>query len=174
MSADKAVLLSATVASPTSAGMLFAHLQLRAPTARSFLLAAPRSRTQVPEIARDLAAVATDAGCHVRLVDLRAEAGSPPGAVTEQTDPRVEIVSPAAPQLINLEAAREALTAFSGITFAYGGGLLDSPSTLIAAAVVDGVIIVARQGRTARADLEQARAEVERSGGRLLGAVLTN
>jgi Mrp family chromosome partitioning ATPase len=53
-----------------------------------------------------------------------------------------------------------------------GDGILDDPDSILAAAVVDAVLVVAKSGRTGRQDLARTREEIERAGGRLVGAVL--
>jgi hypothetical protein len=135
--------------------MLFARLQLRAPRARILLVAPPRSTTDVSGLAQQLADAIGRAGHAVRLVDLRGQG---------DTD--------APPGLTSIDRLREHLKSSEGFTIATGSSVLDQPAALLAAAVADGVIVVAVAGKTTRADLEEARHEIERAGGSLLGAVL--
>jgi hypothetical protein len=58
------------------------------------------------------------------------------------------------------------------LTLMCGSGVLDDAATLLSAAAVDGVILACVAGTSTRADLAEARLELERAGARLLGAVL--
>jgi len=136
---------------PSSRGMLYARLQLAVPGARSFLVAPVRSSLSAEQVAEDLASQATEAGEKVRCIDL---ASTP--------------LSSAA----SLEHLREMLGSSPGLTIAVGGGLLDTSSAAIACGALDGIVLVAKRGKTSRADLEEARREIERAGGKLAGAVL--
>lgn len=148
------------------AGMLFAQVVLRAPAARGILLATPTASAGTAPIARALASLAVTVGHRVHLVDLTGA-----GAVGRSPD-GVETTAPAAPQLLSIDSARQVLMTPGNFTVAFGGGVLDTPATLIAAAVMDGVIVVVRQGRTTRRALDLAREELERVGAHVLGAVL--
>jgi hypothetical protein len=68
---------------------------------------------------------------------------------------------------------RELVRDYEGYTVIAGRGVLDHPGTLLAAGAVDGVVLVVRPRKTYRSDLQAARTEVERAGGRVVGAVLT-
>jgi hypothetical protein len=138
-----------------AAGMLFARLQIRAPQARVLLVAPPRSVGDVSGIANQLVEAIERAGEDARLVDVRSEGGV--GAPSE---------------LPSLGRLRERLTGAPGFTVALGSGILDDPASLLAAAVADGVVVVALAGRTTRADLAEARQEIERAGGSLLGGAM--
>lgn len=160
--------------------MLFARLEVTVPQARSFLVAAPRSTIDVTDIAADLAYVAGRAGFESRLVDLTghqrtadASTASVPATVDDQVEGElVELDEPASSEMGRVERLRQLLAAYEGYTVMAGGGVLDDPGTMLAAAAVDGVVLVVRRGRTSRTDLEQSRIEIERAGGRIVGAVL--
>jgi hypothetical protein len=155
------VLSSRVAKDHDAAGMLFAHLQLRAPEARSILLAPPRSGQLTASIGPALSELAHSAGHEVRLVDVANHDARASKAA--QLDQAV---------LWNRDNLRMALDGFTGLTIVMGQGILDSPQTVLAAGTVDAVILVARAGKTDRSDLAAAGHEVERAGGRLLGAVL--
>ncbi len=53
-----------------------------------------------------------------------------------------------------------------------GRGLLDDPGTVSALQSVDGVILVARSGRTMRRDLDECRRLLDAAGVRLIAAIL--
>lgn len=148
----EAVLSSAVVTAAPASELLYARLQLVAPGARTVLIAPARSSVRAAQIAQDLLGSAQGAGQSARLVDL--------GAVPSS-------------EVSTAESARQTLNSFDGLTVVLGGGLLDSPWTLLVAAVVDAVVVVARRGRSSRLDLDQVRREVERAGGKIVGAVLT-
>jgi hypothetical protein len=84
----------------------------------------------------------------------------------------VEVINLSAVELGDARKAKDILSAFAGYTVVCGGGILDSAPTLVAASAVDGAVLVARVGRTDRSDLSAARAEIERAGGTILGAIL--
>lgn len=146
-------------------GMLFARLQLMAPGARSILLVAPRHEVDVRGTSRQFAAAIAAGGHPVRLIDL---AGPDPGDVP----PGVE-EAPVTPDMItDPGAAALALRAGAAYTVISGRGLLEDAPTLLMAAAADAVVVAARAGRSYRADLAEVRLEVERAGGRLIGAIL--
>lgn len=178
------MLLSSIVTTSTPTEVLFARLQLSAQGARTFLIAPVRSSLGVADLVHQLAAVTAVAGYHSRVVDVSQTAAMQGDATPHASDaasPATEAASVASSvhhralspaESLSLERLREALQPTEGFTFVCGGGLLDSPSTILAVPSVDAVIVVAERGRTARADLERSRAEVERAGGRVVGAVL--
>ncbi len=164
--------------------MLFARLQLTLPEARAVLVAPPRSSLDVSGLASDLAECAATSGFATTLVDVRGLEGlvCPVGALYSQSSDQAEAADAAAgslhkisiggPSGLNIEQLRRALGSSEGFSVLLGAGLLDNPATLLAVPLVDAVIVVARRGKTARADLERVRSEIERASGRLAGAVL--
>jgi hypothetical protein len=144
--------------------MAFARLQLLAPAARSVLVAAPRIGRDVSGVARRLAETITRAGHPVQWLDV-----AEPGAEAPQG---AEAVTVESSTLLDPGQAKKALSSDAGYTIICGGGVLDSAPTLTLASAADVVILVARVAHTGRADLSEARAEIERAGGALLGAIL--
>jgi hypothetical protein len=145
--------------------MLFARLQLQAPSARSILLAPPRSERGVDQLAASLAGTIVAAGGKARLLAATTtEPKNVPAAVE-----RMQVLET---ELVELERARRALGWPIGFTIAYAGGVLDTPAALVLAAAVDAVVLVARAGHTMRADLVQAKSDIEVSGGIVVGSVL--
>ncbi len=146
--------------------MLFARLQLRAPAARSVLLCPPRSEGGASDLASALAAAISQAGTKARLLD-----------VTTSTRARaagegVEEMEVLESELTDVDRARRALTWPAGYTVAAAAGVLENPQALILAVAVDGVVLLARSGRTMRTDLVRAREEIEAAGGSVVGTVL--
>lgn len=142
--------------------MLFARLQLLAPEARIFLLAAADG-TDTGAVAEALAASIERAGLAVRTVGLF---GS-----TREGDKAQTWVLPAEARS-NLTEVQKALGGFDGYTVAVGGNLLKHGPTLLATRSADGVLLTAARGKTSRTDLSRAKKEVERAGGQVLGVVL--
>lgn len=143
--------------------MLLARLELRAPGLRSLLLAAPRSSFDLAPLSEKLYAAAIQAGLQAHLLRVPDVELGAPSSVGE-TMAAEDVATPA--------TARRRLATSDGLTIVLGRGILDSPGTLITASVVDGVVLAARLRRTSRKDLSDAGGEIERSGGRLVGAVL--
>lgn len=146
--------------------MLFARLQTTAPTARSYLVTGARSEPDAGSTAGNLAEAIVATGHRVRWFSLAqpSDGESPPSGADE--------LSLLETELGDVQRARSALESSTVYTVICGAGILDSPRTLLLSGAVDGVVVVVDQGRTLRSDLEQARDDVERGGGRLLGAVV--
>jgi Mrp family chromosome partitioning ATPase len=75
-------------------------------------------------------------------------------------------------ELTDVDRARRALTWPAGYTVVAAAGVLENPQALILAVAVDGVVLLARSGRTMRTDLVRAREEIEAAGGSVVGTVL--
>jgi hypothetical protein len=146
--------------------MLFVRLQLLAPSARSFLLASARSEPGVDRLSADLAGAIAASGGKVRLL-LATE-----GALKLEIGPGVEPLQVLETELVELERARRALHWTSGFTVACAGGVLDRPGALVLSVAADAVVLVAHRGVTMRADLVQARTDIETAGGIVVGSVL--
>jgi Mrp family chromosome partitioning ATPase len=146
--------------------MLFARLQLQAPSARSILITAPHSGQHLSKLAGDLARAIISSGARVRLLDVTPSAGA------SDLGDDVERMDVLESEMTDLERARRALNWPSGYTVLCAGGVMDSPAALILGAASDGVLLVARAGKTMRADLIQARDDIESSGGTVVGSVL--
>jgi hypothetical protein len=134
------------------------------------LVAPARSDLDVDDVARELASQIEAAGDDVLLKRLR-ELGH-----SRETGPGQ---SPETPDLgkahsgrLTLESLRAFLAAGRGYVVLVGRGILDDSNSILAAAAVDAVLVVAKSGRTGRQDLARTRDEIERAGGRLIGAVL--
>jgi hypothetical protein len=138
--------------------MLLARLQLRAPEARLVLVVPARSSLDVTDVVQGLSAALESVGEAVHVLDLRSLGGD--GAAHDGDRPTT------------LATIRAALRHGSGYTLAFGGGVLDTPAALLASQIADGVLVVVRAGKTYRSDLAVVRGQVERDGGRLLGAVV--
>jgi hypothetical protein len=176
--------------------MVFARLQLLAPDARSLLVAGARTASDVVGVARRLAETIHASSHEVQWLDLQPVTGSLNGVAESGTETRttsdgsttmkltpgdvgptlpadrgIETVKLTATELGDAQRTKSVLSGNEGYTVICGGGILDSAPTLLLAALADGVILVARRARTKRADLSAARAEIDRAGGRLLGAV---
>jgi hypothetical protein len=149
------------------AEMVFARLQLLAPSARSLVVAGARSSPDTRAFADRLARTIAEAGHKVRWLDVAGAAASVPVAGG------IEQLPPPVAQMGDAQIARGVLDAGDGFTVICGGGVLDSAATLLLTSGADGVILVVRLGKTERSDLAEARAEIDRAGGHLLGAVLT-
>ena len=158
--------------------MLYARLQLALPEARTVLVAPPRSSLDAFPVARELAGLAAAAGCSVRLIALTAAGGDAasqtrsdaPGEGAATGD--IEVLRLPAANLGNLDRLREVLAPARDLTVIAGSGLLDNPVSILAAPIVDGVVVVVRPGKTARSDLSRVKVEIERAGGRIAGAVM--
>lgn len=149
-----------------SRDMLFARLQLSAPDARAFLIAAADS-TSTSEVAEDLAASIAKAGLTVRLVELVRDE-SP----DEPDDQKVQRQVLSSESKGNLSGLGQALKGFDGYTVLSGGSLIDHAATLLATKSADAVVLVASRGKTSRTDLARCKAEVQRAGSLVIGAVL--
>jgi hypothetical protein len=151
---------------PTNAALLFVRLQLVAPDARSFLLATTDPARSAVKIAADLAEAIKAAGQHVHWLYL--------GEAAESSDPadNAEELSLDPTIFSDIPRLRAALAQVSGYVVVAGGSLLHDARTLIAAATTDSVIVATWKGATSRLDLERARVEVERAGGKITGAIL--
>jgi len=144
--------------------MLFARLQLRAPEARSILVAAANDRDLASSISANLASTADEVGQRSRLVRVIEDDAPPPAGFPG------EALTVA--RLGSVNEARDLLATFDGTTVICGQGILSSPTTLLLASVADATLIVAKRRKTSRAQLAAARLELERAGARLVGAVL--
>lgn len=144
--------------------MVFARVQLRAPSARTLLFVAPRGARGLGEIVSGVALAAVQSGTRARLLDITGAAPSAPSGVEQ-----MEVLES---ELTELERARRALNWPLGITIASAGGVLETPSALVLSAAVDAVVLVARRGRTMRSDMVRAREEIVSAGGRVVGSLL--
>ncbi len=142
--------------------LLFARLQLAAPQGRTFLVTSARGE-DVESLAEQLASHAQLCGRKTRL--LVPETATPPSVEG------VDIVGVSGPACSEREKARRLLAGEDYVVAAWRD-LLGSAEATILAASVDGVVVVARRARTAQADLQDVRLELERFGGRLAAAVL--
>lgn len=140
-----------------SAAMVLARLSVVAPDLASLVVASPRRSPRVLEVAHGLANAARERGRQVRLLDTGSR-----GSGQEMS----------AADFGTLEAVRDTLHSPAALTIVTGGGILDDPDIFMAAAVADGVLLVAEGGKSMRDDLRRCRAEIDRAGGRIVGAVL--
>ena len=147
----------------STGALLFARLQLALPQGRTFLVTSPRALEKVEEVGAQLASEAHACGRKVRL--LLPEGGSAP------TSPGAEVVRTSPNECMEGRRVRELLAGDDYVVVPWDN-LLGSAAATILAACVDGVVVVARRGRTAQADLTEVRLELERSGGCAVAAVL--
>jgi hypothetical protein len=157
------------VTSDGAAEMLVARLQVRAPYARTLLVAAADG-TRTDKAATGLASSLAGAGQAVGYIDLVA-----PAQDVAMVPPRPGAVRDApllSTELESVDRARRAIAPPEGYTVICGGSILDNPATLLVSGVADGTVLLARRGHSPRAALVMARREIEGAGGRLLGAIL--
>lgn len=144
--------------------MVFARVQLRAPSARTLLFVSPRGSAGLSAIASGVALAAVQSGTRARLLDITGAVAPVPNGVE-----RMEVLES---ELTELERARRALQWPLGMTVASAGGVLEAPSALVLSVAADAVVLVARQGRTMRSDMVLAREEIVSAGGRVVGSLL--
>src|SRR5947209_15569130 len=141
---------------------LLTYLQLHSPLGRTFLLTSARGARPAGLVSDALVEAIVRAGHRARLVELGSdlEREAIQGEPASAGDGDLPALA-----LADVERARDALISPDGFTVVCSPGLLVYPRALIAAAVVDGVVLLARQGKTARADLQEAQSRVEAAGG---------
>ena len=136
--------------------MVLARVAVIVPDLASLVVASPRLSRRAVEVARDLAGAAQERGRQVRLLESAGRSDSDSRAAGFST----------------LQTARATMRSPDALTIVTGGGILDDPDVFTAAAVADGVLLVAQRGRSLREDLTRSRSEIEQAGGTVLGAVL--
>src|SRR5579859_6152269 len=127
--------------------MLFARIQIAAPTARSIMIASIAGDS-VSDIAQQVFEQAKRAGQPIRLLALPREtethSGRPPDIqVSAQTT-----LEPT--QVGSVDGIKKALAGFDGWSLLQGGSLMSSPETLRAAAACDGTVLVLKQKADSR------------------------
>ena len=146
--------------------ILFARLQLSFPEARSFLFATVDEGRSIGPIAAGVAATMHDMGLDLRWIDVtlqRTESKPPAGVKPLALDGSL---------FANVNRLRAALTPAGGYQVIAGGSLLHDAHSLVLSGVADAVVIGSWRGVTSRDALEQVRADIERAGGKIAGAIL--
>jgi non-specific protein-tyrosine kinase len=170
---------------------------------RSLLVTSPSADDGRTTVAANLAIAAAEAGRQVALVDcdlrmpalhdrfglaqapgltdlLIDELDAPPFRDTATPGLRVLPAGRTPPNPGELIASRRLASTLETLRGLCDLLILDSPpvsavgDAAVLATLVDGVLFVARSGRTKRDDARQARDQLGRVGARLLGTVLTN
>jgi len=131
------------------------RLQIANPHAGTICVTQPRGQASCKQIAAALVAAMNRVGISARLV-------TDPGE-TETGSPAAEGSGTASPTTSR---------STDGCRVIASGDLLDSLDSLRGAASADLTVLVARRGRTRRADVDEARQSLESVGARLAAAVL--